>query len=155
MLKKDSFLWSEESTTAFTALKQALVTSSVLKLPDFSKKFTIETYASGRGIGAVLMQENHPIAYISKSLGPKQQALSIYERELLAIIYAIQKWSTYLAYAPFTIKTDQKSIKYILEQGLTTPFQQVCVSKLKGYEFDIQYKEGSTNLVADALSRKP
>lgn len=99
------------------------------------------------------MQEQYPIAYISKSLGPKQQALSIYECELLAISYAIQKWSTYLAFAPFTIGTDQKSIKHILEQRLTTPFQQVWISKLMGFEFDIQYKEGSSNSAADALSR--
>lgn len=60
----------------------------------------------------------------------------------------------HLAHAPFTIKTDQKSIKYILEQRLNTPFQQVWVSKLMGYEFDIHYKEGIANLAVDALSRK-
>lgn len=100
------------------------------------------------------MQDQHPIAYSSKSLGPKQQALSIYERELLAIIYAIQKWSTYLEFAPFTIKTDQRNMKYISEQRLTTPFQQVWISKLMGFEFDIQYKEGSSNTAVDALSHK-
>lgn len=141
------------STIAFTQLKQALTTAPVLTLPDFDKTFVLETDASGKGIGAVLMQDNHPIAYISKSLGPRQQALSIYERELLAIVYAVQKWSTYLAHKPFVIKTDQKSIKYILEQRLNTPFQQAWVAKLMGYEFEILYKEGKENKAADALSR--
>ncbi|MCI13162.1 Ty3/gypsy retrotransposon protein, partial [Trifolium medium] len=132
----------------------SLVTAPVLQLPDFTKKFTVETDASGKGIGAVLMQNKHPIAYISKSLGPRQHAMSVYERELLAIIYAVQKWGAYLSHAPFIIKTDQKSIKHILEQKLNTPFQQAWVSKLMGFEFEIQYKEGNTNLAADALSRK-
>lgn len=125
----------------------------MLALPDFNKRFVLETDASGRGIGAVLMQENHPIAFISKSLGPRQQALSIYERELLAIVYAVQKWSTYLAHKPFVIKTDQRSIKHILEQRLNTPFQQAWVAKLMGFEFEIVYKEGKENIAADALSR--
>ncbi|PNY00055.1 Ty3/gypsy retrotransposon protein [Trifolium pratense] len=154
LLKKDSFIWSAEATQAFTTLKQALVSAPVLCLPDFSKKFIVETDASGKGIGAVLMQNQHPIAYISKSLGPKQQAMSVYERELLAIVYAVQKWGSYLSHAPFIIKTDQKSIKHMLDQKLNTPFQQVWVAKLLGFDFEIQYKEGSSNLAADALSRK-
>lgn len=87
----------------------------VLTLPDFSKIFVLETEASRKGIGAVLMQDKHPITYLSKALGPKQQALFVYKRELFAIVYAVQKWSTYLAHAPFIIKIDQKSIKHILE----------------------------------------
>ncbi|GAU25735.1 hypothetical protein TSUD_216660 [Trifolium subterraneum] len=154
LLKKDSFVWSESATQAFLQLKQALTSAPVLCLPDFSKPFVVETDASGKGIGAVLMQEHHPVAYISKSLGPKQQAMSIYERELLAIVYAVQKWGSYLSHAPFIIKTDQKSIKHMLDQKLNTPFQQVWVAKLLGFDFEIHYKEGPSNLAADALSRK-
>ncbi|GAU40456.1 hypothetical protein TSUD_141360 [Trifolium subterraneum] len=121
---------------------------------DFNKKFVVETDASGKGIGAVLMKDHHPIAYISKSLGSRQQALSVYERELLAIVYAVQKWGAYLSHTPFIIKTDQKSIKHILEQQLHTPFQQVWVAKLMGFEFEIHYNEGVSNVAADALSRK-
>jgi hypothetical protein len=154
MLKKDAFHWSTEATQAFNELKHALISAPVLALPDFNQPFTLETDASGKGIGAVLMQNKHPIAYISKALGPKQQAMSIYERELLAIVYAIQKWSTYLAYRHFIIKTDQKSIKFMLEQRLNTPFQQVWMAKLMGYDFEIHYKEGAENVAADALSRK-
>lgn len=115
MLKKDSFIWSDISAAAFLTLKRALISTPVLALPNFSKTFVVETDASGTGIGAVLMQDKHPIAFISKSLGPKQQAMSIYERELLAIVYAVQKWGAYLAHGPFIIKTDQKSIKFLLE----------------------------------------
>lgn len=121
MLKRDNFQWTDESVSTFTALKQALISAPVLALLDFSKPFVVETDASGKGIGVVLMQDNHPIAYISKSLGPKQQAMSIYERELLAIVYAVQKWGTYLSHAHFIIRTDQRSIKHLLEQRLTLP----------------------------------
>jgi hypothetical protein len=69
-----------------------MITPPVLSLPDLDKLFVIETDASIVGAGAVLIQEGHPIAYISKSLGPKQQAMSIYEKEMLAIMYAINKW---------------------------------------------------------------
>lgn len=155
LLKKDSFMWTEAATEAFEALKFALTSSPVLALPDFSKTFVVETDASGKGIGAVLMQDKHPLAFISKALGPRQLGMSIYERELLAVVYAIQKWGTYLAHKPFVIRTDQKSIKYLLEQKLNTPFQQVWMSKLMGFDFEIHYKEGVANTAADALSRKP
>jgi hypothetical protein len=91
LLKMDNFVWNEEATSAFSLLKQALITALVLILPDFSKKFVVETDALGKGMGAVLMQDHHPIAYIRKSLDPRQQTLSVYERELLAIVYAVQK----------------------------------------------------------------
>lgn len=80
--------------------------------------------------------------------------MSVYERELLAIVYAVQKWGSYLSHVPFMIKTDQKSIKHLWYQKLNTPFKQVWVSKLLGFYFEIQYKEGASNVVAYALSRK-
>ena len=79
-------MWDEAATTAFEKLKQTMTQPPVLALPDFNKVFVVETDASGMGMGAVLMQEGHPIAYVSKSLGPRQLALSIYEKELLAIV---------------------------------------------------------------------
>jgi len=96
LLKKDAFAWKEDATRAFRNLKQAMTQPPVLSLPDLNKSFMVETDASGSGIGAVLMQEGHPISFISKSLGPQQQALSTYEREMLAILHAVTKWRHYL-----------------------------------------------------------
>lgn len=153
MFKKDGFLWCSEAVAAFDALKSALTSSPVLALPEFGKDFVIETDASNTGIGAVLMQDNHPICYINRALGPRHQALSVYEKELMAVVHAVQAWSSYLTHRPFLIKTDQKSLKYLLDQKVTTPFQHMWLSKLMGYTYEIQYKQGKENHAADALSR--
>lgn len=99
------------------------------------------------------MQESHPLVFISRSLGPKWQKLSVYEKELLAIVFAVQKWEQYLTGNPFIIKTDQKSLKWLLQQKISTPFQQFWLSKLLGFDYEIQYKQGKENMTADALSR--
>lgn len=91
LLKKNQFSWNSEATAAFEELKFSMMISPVLALSDFEEKFIVETDASNVGIGAVLMQSNHPIAFISKALSVKHQALSVYEKELLAIVFAVGK----------------------------------------------------------------
>lgn len=110
---------------------------TVLSLPRFDKQFIVETDAFGVGIGAVLMQEGHPLAYISRHLKGRQLHLSIYEKELLAVVYAVQKWCRYLLSNNFIIKTDQRSLKYLLEQRLNTPIQQQWLPKLLEFDYEI------------------
>lgn len=117
-----------------------LSSAPVLALPDFDKVFIVETDASSTGIGTVLMQDNHPICYISRTLGPKHQSISIYEKELMAVVHAVESWISYLTHRFFIIRTDQRSLKYLLEQKVTTPSQQMWLSKLMGYSYEIQYK---------------
>jgi hypothetical protein len=82
LLKKGSlFFWTPDHDSAFSTLKEALVQAPVLSLPDFAKTFILETDASDLGVGAVLMQDGHPIANLSKALGPKSRGLSTYEKE--------------------------------------------------------------------------
>ncbi|XP_021717906.1 uncharacterized protein LOC110685687 [Chenopodium quinoa] len=152
-LKKNGFAWSNQAQKAFEDLKSALVSAPVLAIPNFEKQFILETDASKTRIGAVLMQEGNPLAYINRSLGPKWQKLSVYDKELLAIVFAIQKWEQYLVGAHFIIKTDQKSLKWLLQQKISTPFQQFWLSKSMVFDYEIQYKCGKENVATDAFSR--
>ena len=82
----------------------------ILALPDFSKPFVLETDASHKTLGAVLMQGGRPLGFLSQALGPKNQGLSIYEKELLSLITAVQKWRHYLLGAHFIIKIYHESL---------------------------------------------
>jgi hypothetical protein len=107
LLKKNTlFVWTSVHNSYFMALKSALSQAPVLALSDFTKTFCIKNDASGVGIGAVLMQDAHPLAYISKALGPKSRDLSTYEKEYLAILQVVQQWRQYLQHAEFLIYTD-------------------------------------------------
>lgn len=101
-----------------------------------------------------MLQEGHPLAFISKPLGVKTQGLSTYEKEYLAILVAVEQWRHYLLHAEFVIFTDQKSLIHLNEQRLNTPWQQKVFTKLLGMQYKIVYKQGSENRVADALSRR-
>ena len=155
LTKGTPFVWTPITDQAFQVLKQALIEAPVLVIPDFSKTFTLETDACDHGLGAVLMQENHPVAYLSKPLCPKNQALSTYEKECMAILMAVEKWRPYLQHKEFIIKTDHKSLLYLTEQRVHTKLQHRALLKLMDLQFRIVYKQGALNVAADALSRCP
>jgi len=142
LLKKDSFQWNDEAQAAFETLKEAMAAAPVLALPDFTKTFMVETNASGEAIGAVVMQEGHPIAYLIKALAPKHQALSTYEKEFMAVVLAVENWRPYLLGRHFVIKTDHFSLKYLMEQKITSSFQSKWLRKLMGYDYEICYRKG-------------
>ncbi|KAL4383496.1 hypothetical protein GQ457_15G026350 [Hibiscus cannabinus] len=153
LLKKGQFHWSAAAEAAFETLKKAMTTTPTLAMPNFNDHFIIECDASGDGIGAVLTQQGKPIAFMSRALGVTKRSWSTYAREMLAIVQAIQTWRPYLLGRKFYIQTDQRSLKYFLEQRIVTPEQQKWVSKLLGYDYEILYKPGKENSAADALSR--
>jgi hypothetical protein len=154
MLKKNSFGWTASAQNAFEALKLAVTQAPVLALPNFAQPFIIECDASGVGVGAVLMQNHRPIAFLSQALKGKALHMSTYEKELFALVTAVHKWRPYLLGKSFLVRTDQQSLKFLLEQKVGTPFQQRWLTKLLGYDFVVEYKKGADNKVADALSRR-
>jgi hypothetical protein len=156
LLKKHSvFVWAFDHENAFQLLKTALVQAPVLVLTDFSKPFSIETDASDAGVGAVLMQDHHPIAYNNKSFGPKLKGLFTHEKEFVAILLAVEHWKSYLQLGEFHIYSDQKSLSHLNEQRLHTSWQQKVFTKLLGLNYRIAYKKGVENCATDALSRRP
>lgn len=152
LLTKKGFAWSDEAQQAFDQLKVAMVNTPVLALPNFDRPFSIETDACDTGIGAVLVQDGHPIAFFSKALGVRNQRLSTYEKEFLAVMMAVDKWRAYLQRGPFVILTDHKSLCNLEDQQLDTDVQRRAMSKLVGLQFKFQYKKGADNGAADALS---
>jgi hypothetical protein len=152
--KQQVFQWYEDAQVVFHKLKQAMASTPVLALPRFDLPFTVEIDASDVGLGAVLMQQGRPIAFLSKALGEKNKHISIYEKEFLALIMAVDKWRQYLQRGAFVIKTDHKSLTFLGDQQLQSDLQKKALTKLMGLQFQIVYKKGAENVVVDALSRR-
>jgi hypothetical protein len=116
LTKKGAFRWSEEAQSTFDNMKKVMSTCPVLALPDFGQPFTLECDASREGIGVVLMQNRHPLAYESQKLRGLELLYTIYDKEMLAIIHTLAKFRQYLVGARFVVRSDHNSLKYFLEQ---------------------------------------
>lgn len=113
------FVWSTEAEEAFQHLKKVLITAPVLAFSQFEKPFEIETDASDFSIGAVLIQEGRPLAFLRKALGPKNHGLSTYEKECMAILMAADRWRSYIQETEFIICTDQSALSHLGIRGLS------------------------------------
>jgi hypothetical protein len=96
LLKKEGFSWGDAAAVAFTTLKAAVTSASVLTMPDFTKLFTVECDASTLGFGAVLVQEGHPVTFFSRPVAPRHRSLAAYECELIGLVQAVRHWRPYL-----------------------------------------------------------
>jgi hypothetical protein len=121
--KKGQFGWHEEAETSFLALKHVMTTTPTLAMPNFKDIFTVKTNASGDGIGAILTQQGKSVAFMSKALEVAKKSWSTYAKEMMAILEAIRLCRPYLLGRKFYIQTDQRSLKYLLEQRITIPEQ--------------------------------
>lgn len=155
VIKKDKvFTWGKEQDDAFNLLKDKLCSAPLLQLPDFSKSFEVECDASGKGIGAVLMQDSKPIAYFSEKLSGATLNYSTYDKELYALVRALATWQHYLWPREFVVKTDHESLKYLKSQGKLSRRHAKWVEFIETFPYVIAYKQGKENVVADALSRR-
>ena len=129
LLKKNASHWNEEVEKCFEALKVIMSSTLVLATPNFSKLFVIECDTPGYGLGAVLMQDEHPIAFESGKLNKQEQLKSTYDKEMLAIMQALVKWRQYLLGRNFMIRTDHNSLQYLLQQKTLSTEQQKWIEK--------------------------
>lgn len=155
--KNRKFEWTPECETAFTKIKGLLVAAPILSCPDYSKEFVIITDASGYGIGAVLMQPHEdgdrPICYLSRSLTKHERLYTTSEREMLALVWAIQKLRPYIEGIPFTVITDHYSLKWLLNLKDPTGRLGRWSIKLQMYDFKVQHRSGREMALPDMLSR--
>ncbi|XP_071681819.1 uncharacterized protein [Lolium perenne] len=125
-----------------------------IPMPDFDEPFVVDYDASGIGFGAVLHQGEGPLAFFSRPFAARHHKLAAYERELIGLVQAVRHWRAYLWGRTFRVRTDHYSLKFLLDQRLSTVPQHQWISKLFGFDFTVEYRPGRLNTVADALSRR-
>ena len=155
------FEWTTSHLEYFNKLKDALTSAPVLAYPDYSKPFILEMDASLKGLGAVLTQKDDEgnfcvISYASHMLKPYECSMRNYSSaklELLALKWAVcEKFKDYLIGSKFTVLTDNNPLTYICTSHLGA--SQICwLSDLALFDFEIKYRAGKSNQVADALSQ--
>jgi len=152
------FEWGDKQQKSFDQLKRALQTAPILILPDPTKPYVLHTDASGFAIGAVLQQDQgnglQPIAFLSKKMNEAETRYPVHEQELLSIVHSLKSFRHYLMGNQFTVKTDHKSLIHFQTQPMLSGRQVRWTQFLADYDFKIEYVQGKTNIVADAVSRR-
>ena len=158
LLKKNvPFEMSEDHLHCFQKLKIANSVKSCVKYFDPTKATTLEVDSSTKGLGAAILQDGQPVAFASRALNSAQSNYPNIDREMLAVVFGINRFHTYLYGRPFRVITDQKPLEMISKKPLlrAPPRLQGMLQKIQGYDFTIEYRQGKTITLADTLSRLP
>lgn len=157
--QRDPVIWNEDCEAAFQALKASLCSSPVLRSPDFSQRFLVQTDASAVGLWAVLAQgepgDERPVLYLSRHLLPRETRYSTVEKEGLAIKWALESLRYYLLGREFDLETDHRALKWINSMKDHNSRLTRWYLSLQPYQFQIRHRAGKNNVVADYLSRLP
>ncbi|KAA3466138.1 Transposon Ty3-I Gag-Pol polyprotein [Gossypium australe] len=149
-----AFYWNDEQEKSFSAIKNCLTNAHLLTLPDFTKTFELEFDASGVGIGVVLTQDGRPIAYFSEKINGATLNYPVYDKEMYALIWALETWQHYLWPKEFVIYSDHEALKHIKGQHKLNKLHAKWVEYLESFPYVIKYKKGKDNIIIDALSRR-
>ncbi|XP_052882237.1 LOW QUALITY PROTEIN: uncharacterized protein LOC108458581 [Gossypium arboreum] len=139
--KNSSFIWNDEQEKSFIKIKDCLTNAPLLALPDFSKTFEIECNASGIGIGAVLTQDGRPVAYFSEKLNGAVLNYPVYDKEMYALIRALETWQHYLWPKEFVIHSDHEALKHVKGQHKLNRRHSKWVEYLESFPYAIKYKK--------------
>jgi hypothetical protein len=138
----------------FQELKKRLTTAPILVMADMEKPFSIYCDTSSQGLGCVLMQDGHVVAYASRQLRKYEAHYPTHDLELVVVVHALKIWRHYLMGKRCELYTDHKSLKYIFTQSNLNIRQRRWLELIKDYDLGINYHPGKANVVANALSQR-
>ena len=155
---KTEFDWTDKCEDAFLKLKESLVDAPILRYPDFTRKFKIQTDACDAGLGAVLAQDfeegEATIAYASRTLMEAERKWTTREKEGLAVIWACELFRPYIIGQRFIVETDHESLKWLLNSKNGGRIARWNM-RLQEFDMEIRHRKGKQNANADGLSRNP
>jgi len=157
LLQKDNeFIWEEQiHGKCLNTVKQILTDAPVLRFFDVRKETHLQCDASEKGLGACLMQEGQPVAYASRSLTAAETNYAQIEKELLAIVFGLEKFEQYVHGRKVTVESEHKPLEAIMKKSLLSAPKRLQRMMLRLQKFDLHvvYKKGSQMFLADTLSR--
>jgi hypothetical protein len=148
------FHWTEEAEKSFNLFKKKIMEQPILVLLNFKKKFQVKCDASGFAIGAVLSQEDRPIAYFNEKLNEAKVKYSTHDKEFYAIIQALKKWRNYLIPKDFFLYSDNHALQFVTQHENLNQRHVKWVEYMQNFTFVTKHIYGTANKVVDALSRK-
>ena len=153
--KNTPWYWDEDQENSFQQLKKMATNTPILQYYDPNKPLTLSVDASSKGLGAVLIQDEKPVAYGSRALTETQQRYPQIEKEALAILFGCRKFHEYVCAREVEVETDHKPLESIFKKPLlqAPPRLQSQLLTLQRYDLKVTYKPGKTMLLADQLSR--
>ena len=153
--QETEFVWSEEQEKAFTEIKKLVTTAPVLSYYDPKADLEIQCDASQKGLGAALLQKGKPIAYASRALTDTEQRYAQIEKEMLAIVFALEKFNQYTYGRHVKIQSDHKPLESILKKSLACAPRRLqgMMLRLQKYDYEVRYERGKDLHLADTLSR--
>ncbi|KAE8222388.1 hypothetical protein CF319_g4403 [Tilletia indica] len=163
LLRKDTrFVWDTDADQAFRLLKTLFTSPPILRHFNSALPTTIETDASDFAISAILSQRDsdsnllHPCAFISRKMNPAERNYDVHDKELLAVVTAINSWRHYLesCSSPFDVLVDHKNLEYFQTSRKLNGRQARWSEQINGHKYTITYRPGARNGKADALSRR-
>ena len=155
MMQEGQFEWSDDNKKAFYKVRDLLCENTILSFFDPNKQIVVQTDASKQGLGAVILQDNLPVVFVSRTLTDTETRYSQIELEFLAIVFGLTRLRKYLLGTNFLLMTDHKPIVQIMGKpidSLSNRLQRWLVA-IQHFSFSVRHIKGVDNILADALSR--